>query len=168
MYPSIHCCCCCLVTKLCLTLAAPWTVAHQASLSMGSPRQEYWSGLPFPSPWIFLIQGLSLRLLHWQAGSLPLSHQGSPQYTLGADRYCLIPLIWGTWNSQIHRARKYIGGCQDPGTGEERSGEWELSVQWGRSFSLGRWKTWEIHALELHNNMNVRCATELCSWIWLK
>ena len=28
----------------------PWTVAHQASLSMGFPRQEYWSGLSFPSP----------------------------------------------------------------------------------------------------------------------
>ena len=30
--------------------AAPWTVAHQAPLSMGFSRQEYWSGLPFPSP----------------------------------------------------------------------------------------------------------------------
>ena len=39
-----------LVTKLCPTLANPWTVAHQAPLSMGFPRQEYWSGLPFPSP----------------------------------------------------------------------------------------------------------------------
>ena len=28
----------------------PWTVARQALLSMGFPRQEYWSGLPFPSP----------------------------------------------------------------------------------------------------------------------
>ena len=28
----------------------PWTLAHQASLSTGFPRQEYWSGLPFPSP----------------------------------------------------------------------------------------------------------------------
>ena len=28
----------------------PWTVAHQAPLSMGFPRKEYWSGLPFPSP----------------------------------------------------------------------------------------------------------------------
>ena len=27
----------------------PWTVAHQAPLSVGFPRQEYWSGLPFPS-----------------------------------------------------------------------------------------------------------------------
>ena len=32
------------------TFATPWTVACQASLSMGFPRQEYWSGLPFPSP----------------------------------------------------------------------------------------------------------------------
>ena len=32
-----------LVTKLCLTLETPWTVAHQALLSMGFPRQEYWS-----------------------------------------------------------------------------------------------------------------------------
>ena len=39
--------CCCLVTK---SLATPWTVAHQASLSMGFPRQEYWTRLPFPSP----------------------------------------------------------------------------------------------------------------------
>ena len=30
--------------------ATPWTVAHQAPLSMGFPKQEYWSGLPFPSP----------------------------------------------------------------------------------------------------------------------
>ena len=28
----------------------PWTVAHLAPLSMGFPRQEYWSGVPFPSP----------------------------------------------------------------------------------------------------------------------
>ena len=30
--------------------ATPWTVAHQTSLSMGFPRQEYWRGLPFPTP----------------------------------------------------------------------------------------------------------------------
>ena len=38
------------VAKSCLTLATPWTVAYQAPLSMGFSRQEYWSGLPFPSP----------------------------------------------------------------------------------------------------------------------
>ena len=39
-----------LVAKSYLTLAIPWTVAHQSPLSMGFSRQEYWSGLPFPSP----------------------------------------------------------------------------------------------------------------------
>ena len=32
-------------------LATPWTVAHQAPPSMGFSRQEYWSGMPLPSPW---------------------------------------------------------------------------------------------------------------------
>ena len=38
------------VTQPCLTLCDPWTVAHQAPPFMGFSRQEYWSGLPFPSP----------------------------------------------------------------------------------------------------------------------
>ena len=38
-----------LVTKLCQTLATPWTVACQVPWSIGFSRQEYWSGLPFPS-----------------------------------------------------------------------------------------------------------------------
>ena len=39
-----------LVVRLCPTLATPWSVAHQAPLSMEFSRQEYQSGLPFPSP----------------------------------------------------------------------------------------------------------------------
>ena len=39
-----------LVTKSCLTLGTPWTVAGQAPLSMEFSRHEYWSGLPFPPP----------------------------------------------------------------------------------------------------------------------
>jgi len=43
--------CCCLVVRSCLTLfVIPWTVALQVPLSMGFLRQEYCSGLPFPSP----------------------------------------------------------------------------------------------------------------------
>ena len=38
-----------LVTMSCLTLVTPWTEAHQSPLSMGFPRQEHWSGLPFSS-----------------------------------------------------------------------------------------------------------------------
>ena len=42
--------------------ATPWMVVHQAPLSMGFSRQEYWSGLPFPSPGP--TQGSNLGLLH--------------------------------------------------------------------------------------------------------
>src|SRR5574337_648274 len=59
--------------------ATPWTVACQAPLSTGFSRQEYWSGLPFPSPGDLPDPGIKLcllRLLHWQAGSLPLVPPG--------------------------------------------------------------------------------------------
>ena len=42
--------CCCLVAKLDPTLCEPMTVACQFPVSMGFPRQEFWSGLPFLSP----------------------------------------------------------------------------------------------------------------------
>ena len=60
--------------------ATPWTVAHQAPLSMGFSRQEYWSGLPCPSPGIFPTQGSNLGLLHCRQTLYPLSHQGSHTY----------------------------------------------------------------------------------------
>ena len=80
-------------------LATPWTVAYQASLSLGFARQEYWSGLPLPSlhglynPWnylgqntregclsllqgIFLTQGSNSGLLHCRQICYLLSHKG--------------------------------------------------------------------------------------------
>ena len=51
--------------------AAPWTVAYQASLSMGFSRQEYWSGLPFPSPGDHLDPGIEPRSPALQADALP-------------------------------------------------------------------------------------------------
>ena len=39
-----------LVTMSCLTLATLWIIAYKAPLSMGFPRQQYWNGLPLPSP----------------------------------------------------------------------------------------------------------------------
>ena len=60
--------------------AAQWTVACQAPLSMRFPRQEYWSGLPFPprdlpDPGIEPTSPVSPALT---GQSLPLSHWGSP------------------------------------------------------------------------------------------
>ena len=58
------------------SFVTPLTVA---ALSMGLPRQEYWSGLPFLSPqWTFPTQGSNQSLLHWQVDSLPLSPREAP------------------------------------------------------------------------------------------
>ena len=40
--------------------AAPWTAAHQASLSMGFSRQKYWSGVPLPSPMVLNSKGVQI------------------------------------------------------------------------------------------------------------
>ena len=42
-------CCMCVLSRV-LLFTTPWTLAHQTPLSMGFPKQEYWSGLPFPPP----------------------------------------------------------------------------------------------------------------------
>ena len=59
------------------TFLTPWTVTHQVLLSMGCPRQEYWSGLPVPSPRDLPDPGIKLVSLALQVNSLSLSCQGS-------------------------------------------------------------------------------------------
>ena len=45
--------------------ATPWTVVHKAPLSLGFPRQEYWSGLLFPPPGDLSDPEIEMHLLHW-------------------------------------------------------------------------------------------------------
>ena len=77
---SLRMCGCMLIcfshVQLCATL---WTIAHQAPLSMGFSRKEYWSGLPHSPPGNLPNPGIeptSLGLLHRQVGSLPLASPG--------------------------------------------------------------------------------------------
>ena len=56
--------------------ATPLTVAHQAPLSMGFSRWEYWSGFHLLLQGIFPTHRLNPHLLYWQVGSLPLNHLG--------------------------------------------------------------------------------------------
>ena len=61
----------------------PWTVAHQVPLSMGFPRQEYWSGLPFSSPGDLPNPGVERDSPALASTSqLALSHQESPIISL--------------------------------------------------------------------------------------
>ena len=55
----------------------PWTVAWQAPLSLGFPRQEYWKGMPFPSPADLPNPGIEPVSPALQADSLPSELQGS-------------------------------------------------------------------------------------------
>ena len=58
----------------------PWTVGYQASPPMGFSRQEYWSGLPFPSPGDLPTPGIELRSLTLQADSLLSETAGNPWF----------------------------------------------------------------------------------------
>ena len=58
--------------------ATPWAVAHQAPLSMEFSRQEYWTGLPFPSPGDLPNPGIEPRSPALQADSLPSEPPGKP------------------------------------------------------------------------------------------
>ena len=59
--------------------ATPWTVAHQAPLSMEFFRPEYWSGLPFPSPGGLPNPGFEPTSSASQADSLPSEPLAKPQ-----------------------------------------------------------------------------------------
>ena len=79
----------------CLSL---WTVACQAPLSMGFSRQEYWGGLPCPSPGDLSNPGIELRSPGLQADSLPpeppgtslVAHTHFRNYTIKAQLICLL------------------------------------------------------------------------------
>ena len=65
------CVCVCYLLSNVQLFATPWTVACQAPLSMEFSRQEYWSGLPFPSPRDFPDPEIELRSPVLQEDSLP-------------------------------------------------------------------------------------------------
>ena len=58
--------------------ATPWTAAHQAPLSIGLSRQEYWSGLPFPSPGDLPNPGIESGSPALQADALSSKPPGKP------------------------------------------------------------------------------------------
>ena len=72
--------------------ATPWTVAYQAPLSMEFSRQEYWSGLPFPSPGDLPDPGVEPGLPHCRQTLYHLSHH----WPLGKCKFKLL------WNNTAH------------------------------------------------------------------
>ena len=79
------CVCVCAVPSVMVTVATPWTVAHQAPLSMGFSRQEYWGGLLCPPPGDLSHPGIETAYPvapALQENFLALSNQGNPSRVL--------------------------------------------------------------------------------------
>ena len=79
-------------------LKTPWTLAWQTPLSMGFSRQEYWSGLPFPSPGDLPNPGIEPRSPALEADALTSEPPGKPRISIDAWIYlwafCFVPLIY--------------------------------------------------------------------------
>ena len=93
--------------------AIPWTVAHQAPLSMGVSRQEYWSGLPFPLPGdlpnpgtelasllspalagrFFTVSTTHNRGLKYKLMSLPLRNFKNEQKLIKRSSFCILIVV---------------------------------------------------------------------------
>ena len=90
---------------------SPWTVAYQASPSLGLSRQGYWSGLPFPSPGDLLTQESNLGFLHFRQMLYSLSHQGSLEIELALLKSTAEGALFsGLQTSNAHTARP--GGAE--------------------------------------------------------
>ena len=72
--------------------STPWTVAYQAPPSMGFSRQEYWSGLPFPSPGDLPDPGIEPRASALQADSLLSDPPGKPLFVV-TEMFCYVTLL---------------------------------------------------------------------------
>ena len=86
----------------CWLFVTPWTEAHQVPLTVEFSRQEYWGGLPFPSPGDLPDPGIEPKAPALQADSLPLCH-------LGSHGEIKSPSVWLSTNSShstVHRWRE--------------------------------------------------------------
>ena len=133
-----------LVAKLYPTLVTPGTVACQAPLSMGFSRQEYWSGLPFPSPGDLPTQesNPASRMAQWVKNPLAMEETQ-------ADA------------TSITRSGRFPGG----GRGNPLQYSWLENPRGQRSlvgYSLQGWKSWTgLKWLSLHTHIHSykKCIT---------
>ena len=92
-----------------LLFVTPWTIAHQAPPSMGSSRQEYWSGLPFPSPGDLPDPGIEPRSPIMQADALtsePPGKQGNDiDRVLNIQPWSLVTVLSSTMIGIVFRKR---------------------------------------------------------------
>ena len=105
--------------------ATPWTVAHQASLSMGFSRKEHWSGLPCPPPGDLPDPGIKPASPALHADSFTAELPGKPSYSpWGLKR------VGHEWAANTHTVPNLLswvthGAVHLEGTAEEGGGGWQ-------------------------------------------
>ena len=169
--------------QLCVT---PWTAAHQASLSTGFSRQDYWSGLPFPSP----RQGeegpkkqsschVSAPNSFMASGNLPSPlHLFSPMWYEGVEPQVLksfssseiLPCctLWLTSDAVLRVTpwgdEKHAMGRRNPSEKRKRAQEKEISIsrQNYKSYKIGKDQTWKPKYLMLLPTylLSMQCSTK--------
>ena len=90
-----------LFAQLCLTVI-PWTVAHQAPLSIGFLGKNSGGNCHFLLQGIFLTQGLNPDFLPWQAGSLPSELPGKPIYFIHSINSVYVQFLRKQRNESSH------------------------------------------------------------------
>ena len=101
--------CVCKLVSHVWPFVTPWTEALQAPLSMGFPRQEYWSGLPLPSPGDLPNQGSNLVSCVASRFFTTRAIQEAP--VLGA---AYISMVWSVSPEHISSIRYYLGLILEP------------------------------------------------------
>ena len=80
--------------------ASPWTVVYQAPPSMGFSRQEFWSGLPFPSPGDLPYPGIEPRSPALQADALTTEPPGKPQSHYEKSLHTIMTIVKNIENNK--------------------------------------------------------------------
>ena len=94
--------------------ATPWTVACQAPLSMGFSRQEYWSGLPFPSPGNLPHSGIEPGSPALEADALTSEPHPPPLFWFAVTEMFLILFLDLQINHQQTLFETLIDNCFNP------------------------------------------------------
>ena len=154
------------------SFATPWTVAHQAPLSMGFSRQEYWSGLPFPSLGNIAHPGSNPGLLHCRQIFWPtepsISVQKCFKMAAGSAEKAYVWRGWSSWVlkfSEVGEQRHWCfvnrrsGWAQNLGWAEGKMPTFSVKKEKqsrGHSYlEVGRgWERWDGLGLE---------AAEMCT-----
>ena len=110
--------------------ATPWTVGCQVPQSMEFSRQEFWSGLSFPSPGDLPDSRIEPMLLHCKQILYHLSHQGRPFHLLTIDEMCLTVNSGGKKKRRNLKSQHWyaVQILQYIGEKRLREGEWLAGV----------------------------------------